>query len=228
MTQHMINLCLLCLVLALTAGCKCASAPGLGPDTTTAPSPTPSATEPALSPVRGPAKDLIIQLDDLPQGFQTVTAEPNGSKAYTAFYVRPEALATQGAVEENLLAVAVDLTIHDSAAEAEEAFAAEGDLDQGSLAAAMGEASPDATVIDVTSYPLALEEASEAAAFRVLYEIGPLSVIDYRYRFVVSNAEANVVVTAPAQEGGQDPPGLAERAQALAERQVSRLVEARE
>lgn len=228
MAQPMINLCLLCLVLALTAGCKCASAPEPGSDATTAPSPTSSPTGPTLAPIHGDPTDLIIQLNDLPAGFQSVTAEANGSKDYTAFYVRPEALVAQDPAKENLLAVAVNLTIHDSAAEAKEAFTAEEDLDQGSLADAMGEASPEATVIEVTSHPVALEEAGEAAAFRVLYKIGPLSVIDYRYRFVVSNAVVNVVVTAPAQEGGQDPPGLTKRGQALAQRQVSRLVEARE
>jgi hypothetical protein len=171
---------------------------------------------------------LIIQLKDLPAGFETVAAEQHGPGGYTAFYVRPEAFASEDVGEGNLLAVAVNLTVHDSAADAKQAFTTEGDLDEASLAQAMGEASQEATVIDVTSHPAALEKAREAVAFRVLYKIGTISVIDYRYRFVVSNVVANVVATARARAAGQDPPGLADQAQALAEQQERRLMAATE
>lgn len=220
MSRILGGLCLMGIILTSAPACSCTPAADLVPDSTALSSPTASPTEEVHTLVRDAAQDLILQANDLPAGFQTVTAEESEPGAYTAFYVQTDALTGEG----DILAVVVSLTIHDDAEEANEAFASEADLDQESLAAAMGAASEDATIIDVASHPVQLEAVSEAVAFRAHYEIGPLALIDYRYRFVIGNAVANVVVTAPAGEGGHDPTGFAEQAQEIAAEQASRLV----
>ena len=73
-----------------------------------------------------------------------------------------------------------------------------------------------------------LQGTDRALCFRVEYAIESTHLVSYRYRFVVGNALANVIVTAHTAGPGQEPSAVRDRAQAIAQQQVARLIEARQ
>lgn len=193
------------------------------PTSTPAPSPTPTRSTAAFT---GDPKDLVVQLEDLPAGFQQITGEYDGPNSYTVVYFSPESFVAELPSEAGLLAVVADLGIYDDAVAAREQFETQQGLDRESIANRLG-ASGDAILIDVQPYAVQLQGTDEVTAVRVHYEIGSTAVIDYRYGFIVGNAVANLFVTVRATEDGEGSPTFRDQAQAIAERQVTRLNEAR-
>ena len=100
-------------------------------------------------------------------------------------------------------------------------------LSRDSIASSIAEASGEARLIDVQPYAVQLRGTDEVIGFRVQYAIGSTCVIDYRYRFVVDNALANVIVTARAAGTGEASATFREQARAIVEQQIAHLTEAR-
>jgi len=190
------------------------------PTSTPAPSPTPARSR---ATIRGDPQDLVIQLEDLPAGFQQITGEYDGPNSYTTVYFSPESFVAEPHSEAGLLAVVTNLGIYENVAAAQEQFAAQEGLDRESIASSMLGTSGEATLIDVQPYDIQLEGTDDVRVLRVHYEIGSTALIDYRYGLIVGNAVANLFVTARALGDGGDSPTLRDQARAIVEQQVARL-----
>ncbi|MDH4268940.1 MAG: hypothetical protein OEV52_01350 [Dehalococcoidia bacterium] len=177
--------------------------------------------------VRGDPEDLVVQLEALPSGFQMVGEDSQSPNEYSVVYFHPEALVSGTDSGTNLLAVVVNLGIYEDAAAAGEQFTAQGSMDRDSIMEDIREASEGATPIAVQPYTVQVEGSDQVLAFGVEYAIGSTHLFEYRYRFIVGNALANVVITALASEGGDEPSALPDRARALVEEQAARLNSAR-
>lgn len=204
------------------------ASPTIRPTATPPPQPSPTPTEETsvLRLVRGDPKALVLEVQDLPAGFQAVTEEYDGANQYTVAYFQPQALLAEDLSAVILLGVTVNLGIYGGAEAAAEQFQAQGGLDRESILSSIAEASPDATPIDVQPNLVRLPGTDQALSFRVEYAIESTHLVSYRYRFSVGNALANVIVTARTAGPGQEPSALRDRAQAIAEQQVVRLIEA--
>jgi hypothetical protein len=170
---------------------------------------------------------LIVQVADLPPGFSLITEEYDGPNKYAVVYLSPEAFVAEVPSEAELMAVAANLTLHGDVAAAGEQFETEEGLDDKSIADSMASASGEATLILVQPYPVQVVGTDRVKAVRVDYKVGPMAVVDYRYRFVVGNAVVNLIATARNVGEGLDASSLVEQAQVVVERQVERLIQAR-
>jgi hypothetical protein len=177
--------------------------------------------------VKGDPKDLVIRLEALPSGFQMVGEESESSNEYSVVYFNPEALVSGSNSVTNLLGVVVNLGIYEDATAAGEQFMVQGSLDRDSIMEDIREASEGVKPIAVQPYTVQVEKSDQVLAFSVEYTIGSTHLFEYRYRFIVGNALANVVITALASETGEEPSAFPEQAHALAEQQAARLNSAR-
>lgn len=177
--------------------------------------------------VKGDPKSLAVQLEALPPGFQVVGEESQSSNEYSVVYFHPEALVSGSDSGTNLLAVVVNLGIYEDAAEAGEQFKAQGSLDRDSITEDIREASEGAEPIAVEPYTVQVEGSDQVLAFGVEYAIGSTHLFEYRYRFIVGNALANMVITALASEAGEEPSTFPDQARTLAQEQSARLNNAR-
>ena len=73
-----------------------------------------------------------------------------------------------------------------------------------------------------------VEGTDRTLVFRVRYELQGIDLYEYRYRLCVANALSNLIISARATAGGSEPADLPMKAQAIAARQVARLVAARQ
>jgi hypothetical protein len=156
-----------------------------------------------------------------------VTEHSESPNDYSVLYFRPAALTSDDPSRPGLLGVTVNLGIYDTATKARMQFASQGHLDVDSIAGTVVEASEDAKLIRVDSIDVELQGTDLVVAFRAHYSIGTTQLVDYRYRFLVDNALANVIVTARVTGTGQEPDEFRERALEIAERQIAYLNEAR-
>src|SRR3954452_11687153 len=90
-----------------------------GSSLTTSMTAVPSATEidatVVTGDVHGHPKDLVLQQIDLPTGFRTAAADPQGSSQYNVVYLRPTALSTAHTTGVILLAVISSVGVYSSA-----------------------------------------------------------------------------------------------------------------
>lgn len=177
--------------------------------------------------IEGDPKEFVIQLEALPPGFQMVGEESQSPNEYSVVYFHPEALVSGSDSGTNLLGVVVNLGIYEDATAAGEQFTAQGSLDRDSIIEDIREASEGATPIAVQPYTVQVEGSDQVLAFSVEYAIGPTHLFEYRYRFIVGNALANMVITALASEAGEEPAAFPDQALALVEEQAARLNNAR-
>jgi hypothetical protein len=176
--------------------------------------------------IEGDPNDLILHLADLPPGFSQIADEYDGPNKYAVLYLSPSALDAQDLSEPILAVVAGNLILHEDLAAVEEQYENEEGLDEGTITDSIAGTSGDATLIEVQPYPVRLAGTDQAKTVRVEYTIGPMVLVDYRYRFVMGNAVVNLIATARGVGQGRDTSSVAEQAQGLAERQVERLSEA--
>jgi hypothetical protein len=141
--------------------------------------------------------------------------------------ISPQALTSQNSSEDTLLGVIANVGVYKDARTAGDQFKAQGGFDRESIVADITKASPNVTQIDVQSEAVQIKGTDQAIAFRVRYAIGPTRLLDYRYRLIVGNAVANVIVTAQTSATPGDPSAFRDQAQAIVERQVARLTGAR-
>ena len=175
--------------------------------------------------VKGDPKELVIQLEALPPDFQMVGEESQSPNEYSVVYFHPGALVSGGHSGANLLVV--NLGIYGDATAAGEQFTAQGSLGRDSIMEDIREASEGATPIAVQPYTVQVEGSDKILAFSVEYAIGPIHLFEYRYRFIVGNALANMVITTLASEVGEEPSAFSDQALALVEEQAARLNNAR-
>jgi len=177
--------------------------------------------------VKGDPKDLVIQLEALPPGFQMVGNESQSPNEYSVVYFNPEPLVSGSDSGTNLLGVVVNLGIYEDTRAAAEQFTAQVSLDRDSIMEDIREASEGAEPIAVEPYTVQLEASDQALAFAVEYVLGSTHLFEYRYRFIVGNALANMVITALASEAGDEPSAFPDQAYALVKEQADRLNNAR-
>jgi hypothetical protein len=175
--------------------------------------------------VKGDPKEIVIQLEALPSGFEILGEESQSPNEYSVVYFNPEALVSGSHSGANLLVV--NLGIYEDATAAGEQFTAQGGLDRDSIMEDIREASEEATPIAVQPYTVQVEGSDQVIAFGVEYAIGSAHLFEYRYRFIVGNALANMVITALASEAGEEPSAFPDQALALVEEQTARLNNAR-
>ena len=145
---------------------------------------------------------------------------------YGVVYLWPQALASQSPSGANLLSVVANVGIYSDSVAAVVQFKAQGRLDRESIERDIREAAGNATQVLVEPLSVELEGVDQVRAFRLGYGIGPISVTGYRYRFIVANSVANVIVTGRPSPDSQGSSTLRALADGIAKRQVSQLNEA--
>jgi hypothetical protein len=211
------------LIAAAIAGAitACGSRPTAEPAPPTALPPTPT-----LPAVTGLAENLTIRLEDLPGGFTMAGEDRPGGNAYSVVYLRPDVLAQQPPTSASLVGVIENLSILTDMAGAHAQFAAQG-TDTASIARDVQEVSGNASNVDVQPYAASVAGADEVIAFRVRYVIGSTRLLEYRYRMRVGNVLVNLIVTATVLETEVESANIREQAQALAQKQVEHINDAR-
>jgi len=177
--------------------------------------------------VKGDPKDLVVQLEALPSGFQMIGNESQSRNEYSVVYFNLDVLVSGSDSATNLLAVVVNLGVYEDSTAAGEQFTAQGSLDRDSIVKDIKEASEEAEPISVQPCSAEVEGSDRILVFSVEYAIGSTHLFEYRYRFIVGNALANMVITALASEAGEEPSAFPDQARALAEEQAARLNNAR-
>ena len=176
-------------------------------------------TRPAA--VAGSPTELIVQPDDLPLPFPLAQSdEPRPGNA-SALYFRPDVLMADTVPAGDLLGVMANLVLLPSPLAAADSFAtaaAEPDDVERDLA---GKA--DGAVAVTPLGPAAVAGADKTSALRVAYRMQGVDVVEYRYRLLVANAVASLIVTGRAGDSGDEPAALAEQAATIAANQVRRL-----
>jgi len=193
----------------------------------TSPSPIPTKSMAASLTVKGDPQDIVLPLEALPAGFQKATGEYEGSNEYNVVYFRPEALTCKEGCGTNLMAIIVNLGIYQDAGAAREKGQAQGNLDRDSIMNSIREAYEEASPIDVQPYIVQLKDTDYVIAFHVEYTISSIVVTEYRYRIIINNALANVIVSARAARAGEDQSAFGELARTIVENQVARINRAR-
>lgn len=177
--------------------------------------------------ISGNPRNLVLQGDDLPVRFAMSGGKPRGTHAYSHVYFNPEALLAPPGAEEKLLGVIVSLTLFPSATEADEAFTAQGGLDETAVLANVAVATPGAIAKSAAPYAITPENADRVLAFRVRYVLQDTDVVEYRLRLRVANAVANLIISSRITANGEEPATLIARVRHLTDRQLQRLESAR-
>jgi hypothetical protein len=177
--------------------------------------------------VQGDTKTLIVQAEDLPGSFKIAKGDYDPAGGYSAMFFRPEVLAASEMPGGGLMGVMAKLAVRSDVAAAEQDFVASGGLDVESIKASLTKAQPAGSPADVRKARLDVEGADGSAAFRVDYVLQGTRVIEYRYRMLVGNAVANLIIMARAGREGAEPTGFEAVAEKIAKAQVDRLTKAR-
>jgi hypothetical protein len=217
--RHVVGLLL---VLAV-AGCTPLFGPAPTPTVTPRPKPTPTPTFSTtdLPLVEAEAGQLVLERADLPAGFQLAGEEGDADKA-TVVYVRVAALEQEVTGSPNLLGVIADVEVYPDSAAAQAAYTAN-DPTLESITQDVQENAGETALLDVQPYAVTMSGTDTVIAYRVEYLIGLVPVVEYRYRWHMGNVVAGVIITARTAKVGEEPAGLQEQAQAIAERQVARI-----
>gem|GEM_PF-3123197 len=173
--------------------------------------------------VRGDPKALVIQREELPTNFTMAGGEPKGAGEYSQVYFNPHALVDESGTDTGLLGVIANLAILHAPAAATETFTDQGGLDVESVISDIRVATPGAQPLAAEPCSPTIDGTDKVLAFRVHYILNGAHVFEYRFRFRVGNAVGNLIVSALATAEGEEPATLIDRAQSIAERQVSRL-----
>jgi hypothetical protein len=167
------------------------------------------------------AGQLVLERADLPAGFQLAGEEGDADEA-TVVYVRVAALEQEVTASPNLLGVIADVEVYPHPAAAQAAYTAN-DPTLDSIARDVQENAGETALLDVQPYAVTVSGTDTVVAYRVEYLIGLVPVVEYRYRWHMGNVVAGVIITARIAKVGEEPTGLQEQAQAIAERQVARI-----
>lgn len=191
------------------------------------PAAAPAARQTPERRVVGDPKSLVVQAEDLPVRFAMSGGEAPRDGTYSHVYFNPEALLAEGGAEEKLLGVIVNLTLFDGATEADQGFTDQGGLDKAAVLANVSVATPGAVAKSAEPYAFTSEKAGRVVAFRVRYALQGTEVVEYRLRFRVANAVANLIISSRLTADGAEPPTFAARVRDIAGRQLQRLESAR-
>jgi len=146
---------------------------------------------------------------------------------YNVLFLRLQGLTAQDPSRVNLVSAIASVGIYDGLQAAQQQFEAQGGLDRESIEREIKESSTSVTGVVVAANSVSLAGIDRVVSFRTGYTAGPVTVLGYRYRFIVANAVANVVVVARVLPGAEEPRTFREVARDIAQRQVARLSNAR-
>lgn len=177
--------------------------------------------------VRGDPRLLVVQNEDLPSQLVVGGGEYQSSNEFSQVYFNPQAYISGTTTNAELMGVIVNLSLLDDAVSANTSFTARGGLDPAAVMDDIRAAAPSALPRAVEPYAVTAADADRVLAFRVRYSLQGIDVCEYRYRVRVGNAVCNLIISARATAEGTEPAGFEGRAQAILDRQVARLVQAR-
>jgi hypothetical protein len=170
---------------------------------------------------------LIVQITDLPQGFQNAAQEAQSSSEYSVVYLRPEAVTASVASGASPLGVIANVHILGDDGAAVEQLRTQGTMDSASIEADIKSTSPNVKDVEVRPADVQLAGTDDVVAVSAYYTIEPTHLLDYRYRIRVGNALVNLIVTAQIAETNADVPEFRELAHQIAQKQAERLNQAR-
>ena len=185
-----------------------------------------SVRQPLARLVKGDLKSLVIQRDELPGEFSIVGGEPKGANEFAQVYFNPEALLATGAADPGLLGVIVDLMILEDGKSAQARFTTQGGLDPSAVLQDIRSSTPGAIPRRAEPYAVSLPNTDRILAFHVHYVLQGTDVYEYRFRIIVGNAIANLIISARALGDGSESASLEKHARLIVERQVARLIAA--
>ncbi|MHC4695583.1 MAG: hypothetical protein ACYTFA_02445 [Planctomycetota bacterium] len=177
--------------------------------------------------IKADPKALVIQAGDLPTDFPMTGGEAKSTNEYSHVYFNPAALTENAGADAELLGVIVNIARLGSHEEAAAKFEGQGGFDNAAVLEDIRRATPGAIPKSAERIETRLDGADRVLTFRVHYVLQNEPVYEYRYRVLVANAVANLIISARGGDGtGGEPGNLEQRARALTEKQVSRLLSA--
>jgi hypothetical protein len=194
---------------------------------TSTPAPTPTST-PVLSLIVAAPRQLVLQRDDLPGGFELGGQESSTADEWSALYVRPEAIGAQYASLANLFSVITNVRVLPEGFQALQAYNEQVDILPTEIASHIQDAvggSPED--VKVEHFDMTLPGADRAIGYRVDYRIGNVHLREYRYLLLSGNGVASLMLTALAEPDGSEPERLRELTEGIAAKQAERLLQAR-
>ncbi len=181
----------------------------------------------AERPVRGDPRLLVVQNEDLPSQLAVGGGEYQGSNEFSQVYFNPQAYLSGTTPNAGIMGVIVNLSLLDDTVAANTSFTARGGLDPAAVMNDIRAAAPSALPRAVEPHAVTAADADRILAFRVRYSLQGTDVCEYRYRMRVGNAVCNLIISARATADGAEPADFERRARAILDRQIARLVEAR-
>ena len=196
------------------------------------PSPLPTetlaTTPPPISGDTGPSglDRLILRPTDILDSLTLAASDKSVPNSYSVIYVHPEAVANQGDFLGQIIAVIANLKAADDSLAVQRLFVDQGSLSAGAVVDNIVAAEADATDVRAEELAAKVANVDRQLVFRVTYTLRGDRLHEYRYRFIVGEVVANVIVTARALESGSESVGLRAKSLELVRNQVQRLLEA--
>lgn len=219
----------LCLAAGMAAGCNLPTPVPPAPTPTSIPSPTPIPTPtPVLGLVRAAPREVVLQREDLPGGFNLGGQQAPQPDEWSVLYIRPDAVKAQYNSFANLVSVITSVRILAEGFPALQAYREQEKLLPGDIESLLGQATGKPEDVTVEKIALEMPLADHATGYRVAYRIGNVRLREYRFVLLSGNAVASLMLTALAEPDGSEPIRLRELAEAIAIKQAERLRQARE
>lgn len=178
--------------------------------------------------MRGDPRLLVVQSEDLPSQLSLGGGEYQSSNEFSQVYFNPQADLSETAANAGVMGVIVNLSLFDDAVAANTSFEAQGGLDATGVMDDIRAGAPSALPRAVELHAVTAADADRVLGFRVRYSLQGTDVCEYRYRVRVGNAVCSLIISARATAEGGEPAEFERRAQAILDRQIARLVEARD
>lgn len=201
--------------------------PSSTPRPTSAPAPTVLPEVGAGLPVQGDPQDLVLRVDDLPPGFEPAGDESEGANIYSAIYLRAAAVTSEEASSASLLGVIINVGVYADTTNSQQQFQELSALSPETIIADLKQASPNVEAIDVEQIQVRAQGVDAATGYRVHYRVDPTRLFEYRYRVLVGNAVANLIVSARAGEEIDEPTTFRQQTLDILQKQIDRLNQAR-
>ena len=155
-----------------------------------------------------------------------IGGEPKGANEFAQIYFNPEALLATGGADQGLLGVIANLTLLADGKSAQARFTEQGGLEPSTVLEDIRSAMPGVIPHRAEPYVVSLPDTDRALAFHVHYVLQGTDVYEYRFRIIVGNAIANLIISARALGDGSESASLEKHARLIVERQVARLIAA--
>jgi len=178
-------------------------------------------------PVQGDPRELVLGVEDLPPGFEPAGDELEGANVYSAIYVRAAAVTSGDASAASLLGVIVNVGVYVDTTSSQQQFQELSALSPETIIGDLKQASPNVDAIDVEQVEVRARGVDAATGYRVHYRVDPTRLVEYRYRVLVGNTVANLIVSARAGEAIGEPTTFRQQTLDILQKQIDLLNEAR-